>query len=179
MGFGTKLSNGCTSGHGLCGLPRFSIRSFVAVSVFLVTGIVVATLKSKYGLPFITSNSYTAAFAINHQTSAFICLALGAILPMISYYLAYVDQNKEFLEYVIPQNISFGVGILFGLGLLVSGMTRRAKISAFLTFDSDWDPSLLVVLGVGVTINLIVFNYMIHVKYNASYVEKSASWEIQ
>lgn len=45
VGFGTKLSNGCTSGHGLCGLPRFSIRSFVAVCVFLCTAIGISTLR--------------------------------------------------------------------------------------------------------------------------------------
>lgn len=31
VGFGSKLGHGCTSGHGLCGLPRLSKRSFVAV----------------------------------------------------------------------------------------------------------------------------------------------------
>jgi uncharacterized membrane protein YedE/YeeE len=46
VGFGTKLGNGCTSGHGLCGLPRFSIRSFVAVGIFLATAIAIATLGS-------------------------------------------------------------------------------------------------------------------------------------
>jgi uncharacterized protein len=46
VGFGTKLSNGCTSGHGLCGLPRFSIRSIVAVLTFLTTAIAIATLNS-------------------------------------------------------------------------------------------------------------------------------------
>jgi uncharacterized protein len=46
VGFGTKLGNGCTSGHGLCGLPRFSIRSFVAVGIFLTTAIAIATLGS-------------------------------------------------------------------------------------------------------------------------------------
>ncbi|MEJ0061587.1 MAG: YeeE/YedE family protein [Terricaulis sp.] len=35
VGFGTKLSNGCTSGHGVCGLARFSRRSLVAVLVFM------------------------------------------------------------------------------------------------------------------------------------------------
>jgi len=47
-GFGTKIGNGCTSGHGVCGLARLSRRSFVAVGVFFgvailtvaVTGIV-------------------------------------------------------------------------------------------------------------------------------------------
>lgn len=42
VGFGTSLSNGCTSGHGVCGLGRLSPRSFVAVLVFLGTGIATA-----------------------------------------------------------------------------------------------------------------------------------------
>lgn len=44
VGFGTKLSNGCTSGHGLCGIARFSIRSFVAVCTFLLTAIAIGTI---------------------------------------------------------------------------------------------------------------------------------------
>ncbi|CAN0345630.1 unnamed protein product, partial [Scytosiphon promiscuus] len=35
VGLGTRLGNGCTSGHGLCGLPRLSRRSIVAVLTFL------------------------------------------------------------------------------------------------------------------------------------------------
>lgn len=35
VGFGSVLGNGCTSGHGICGLSRFSKRSFVAVAVFM------------------------------------------------------------------------------------------------------------------------------------------------
>lgn len=38
------MGNGCTSGHGLCGMSRFSIRSFVAVIVFLSTAIGFSTL---------------------------------------------------------------------------------------------------------------------------------------
>lgn len=39
IGFGTKLGNGCTSGHGICGLARFSKRSAVAVAVFFSVAI--------------------------------------------------------------------------------------------------------------------------------------------
>lgn len=35
VGYGTSLAGGCTSGHGVCGLARFSVRSLVAVAVFL------------------------------------------------------------------------------------------------------------------------------------------------
>lgn len=38
VGFGTRLGNGCTSGHGVCGLGRLSLRSLVAVLTFLATG---------------------------------------------------------------------------------------------------------------------------------------------
>jgi len=38
VGFGTRLGNGCTSGHGICGISRRSSRSFVATSVFMLAG---------------------------------------------------------------------------------------------------------------------------------------------
>lgn len=40
VGFGTRLGNGCTSGHGICGLARLSKRSLVAVATFMATGFV-------------------------------------------------------------------------------------------------------------------------------------------
>lgn len=38
VGFGTRLGNGCTSGHGVCGIARLSKRSIVATAVFMATG---------------------------------------------------------------------------------------------------------------------------------------------
>jgi uncharacterized membrane protein YedE/YeeE len=40
VGIGTRIGRGCTSGHGICGLARLSIRSFVAVGIFMATAIV-------------------------------------------------------------------------------------------------------------------------------------------
>ena len=40
VGLGTKIGNGCTSGHGVCGLARFSLRSLVAVAIFFGVAIV-------------------------------------------------------------------------------------------------------------------------------------------
>lgn len=42
VGFGTRLGSGCTSGHGVCGLSRFSIRSLFAVATFMTTGAITA-----------------------------------------------------------------------------------------------------------------------------------------
>ena len=39
VGFGTKIGSGCTSGHGVCGISRFSTRSILATFIFMLAGI--------------------------------------------------------------------------------------------------------------------------------------------
>lgn len=39
VGIGTRLSGGCTSGHGVCGIARLSLRSFIATLIFFFCGI--------------------------------------------------------------------------------------------------------------------------------------------
>jgi hypothetical protein len=53
------------------------------------------------------------------------------------------------------------IGVLFGLGLMVAGMSQRTKIFGFLQLDANWDPSLLFVLMTGVIINVITFNLIL------------------
>lgn len=44
VGFGSRLANGCTSGHGVCGVARFSVRSIVATAVFMSAGMLTVYL---------------------------------------------------------------------------------------------------------------------------------------
>ena len=44
VGFGTRLGSGCTSGHGVCGISRFSPRSILATLTFILTGIIAVAL---------------------------------------------------------------------------------------------------------------------------------------
>lgn len=41
VGFGTRYGGGCTSGHGICGISRFSLRSIMAVLTFMATAVAV------------------------------------------------------------------------------------------------------------------------------------------
>lgn len=50
VGFGTLLGNGCTSGHGVCGLSRLSLRSLIATLVFMATGVLVVFILRQSGL---------------------------------------------------------------------------------------------------------------------------------
>jgi uncharacterized membrane protein YedE/YeeE len=49
VGFGTVLGNGCTSGHGVCGIARLSIRSIVATAVFMAAGVATVYLVRHIG----------------------------------------------------------------------------------------------------------------------------------
>ncbi len=44
VGFGTNLGSGCTSGHGICGIARFSKRSMVATILFMASGMITVYL---------------------------------------------------------------------------------------------------------------------------------------
>lgn len=44
VGVGTTLANGCTSGHGICGISRGSLRSLVAVGTFMAAGMLTVTI---------------------------------------------------------------------------------------------------------------------------------------
>lgn len=46
-GFGARLGDGCTSGHGVCGLSRGSVRSLVAVGTFMATGALTAIVVGR------------------------------------------------------------------------------------------------------------------------------------
>ncbi|MBS9812889.1 YeeE/YedE thiosulfate transporter family protein [Vibrio sp. Vb2880] len=46
VGVGTRIGNGCTSGHGICGIGRFSIRSVVATCTFMATAMLAVLLVS-------------------------------------------------------------------------------------------------------------------------------------
>ena len=45
VGFGTRLSGGCTSGHGISGISRFSLRSIIATITFMLVGILTVLFK--------------------------------------------------------------------------------------------------------------------------------------
>ncbi len=50
VGFGTTLGSGCTSGHGICGISRLSLRSIVATIIFILTGMGSVLLFRKLGV---------------------------------------------------------------------------------------------------------------------------------
>ena len=57
----------------------------------------------------------------------------------------------------MQRTVAFAAGVLFAVGLGISGMTIPAKVIGFLDFFGDWDPSLVFVMGGAVAVYFIAF----------------------
>ena len=155
VGFGAKMANGCTSGHGVCGLPRLSKRSIVAIILFMVFGILMATVR--YYLPFLRPSSYAfnvwETSVINIGVLVLSILGLGANLWK-SYRSGIQDKVRDIL-------VSFIIGALFSFGLIQSGMLQRHVVVEFLILGKVWNYQLAFVLATAVGINLFTFNFIL------------------
>jgi uncharacterized membrane protein YedE/YeeE len=60
-------------------------------------------------------------------------------------------------EFDMPLFLSFAAGLVFGLGLIVSGMANPAKVLGFLDLAGPWDPSLAFVMGGAIAVGAIAF----------------------
>lgn len=56
---------------------------------------------------------------------------------------------------------ALAVGLLFGLGLTISGMIDPAKIIGFLDVTGDWNPSLIVVMGSALLVSFIGYKFVL------------------
>jgi len=166
VGFGTKLGNGCTSGHGVCGLPRFSIRSLAAVVTFMLTAFIMANISY-----YTFEDAHEEIFSLQSEDSVdcFVHWAVGVSVLIL---LVNILRNKKGYQGVIEIIISFAVGVIFSLGLLVSGMARKSKVLGFLTFNKHWDPALMFVMGGAVMLNLLTFYYIMRKRQKPVFGEK-------
>jgi uncharacterized membrane protein YedE/YeeE len=166
VGFGAKMANGCTSGHGICGLPRLSKRSIVAIILFMIFGIMMATIR--YYIPFLRPISY----AFNVWESSFLYY-LMLFLSIAGFGLNLWNSFKSGIKDKVRDIvISFLIGALFSYGLIQSGMTQRHIVLEFLTIGRIWSIQLAVLLGVVVGINFITFNFILKKITRPRYKEK-------
>ena len=166
VGFGAKMANGCTSGHGVCGLPRLSKRSFTAIILFMIFGILIATIR--YYISFLRPYSYAFNVWENnfiyYLTLILCCVGFGLIL-----WNTFKSGIKDKLKDII---VSFVIGNLFSFGLIQSGMVQRHVVIEFLTIGKVWNIQLAFVLGAAVGINFFTFNFILKKITRPRYKEK-------
>jgi uncharacterized membrane protein YedE/YeeE len=164
VGFGSKLGGGCTSGHGLSGIGRLSVRSVANVCTFMAFGALAATMFNTNALLHVVTETgkgkaVTAVNAIANTVSATQAdkALYGKILAsaFAGYAtIGYLAKNNIIIKRgsqaadIVKSAVHGATGVLFGVGLVVSQMVNPAKVSTFLQFtQSTWDPSLGFVMG--------------------------------
>lgn len=163
VGYGTRLSGGCTSGHGLCGLSRFSPRSLVSVLTFMSSAAITATIANQSSIaPLLITDS---PFVVDGLVKALIPTA--AVLGISYVYNSDVrPKDKSFFQTpLIGHLAAFGCALLFGTGLVIGQMVDSDRVLGFLDFTNTtrgWDPSLAGVMGGGVLVTALAFPFMKH-----------------
>lgn len=132
-------------------MPRFAPRSIAATCTFMATAFALATLR--YYRPFLVEGPI---FGPNYEEAwrwvswvLLVCLNIAGFVLFLT--VSRAKKQELILNYIF--------GLLFGFGLVVSGMCRVSKIMNFLTIGSVWDPSLAFVMASAVAINVFTFNY--------------------
>jgi len=116
---------------------------------FLSTAIVTATFSLDKFIPEIPQLAIKAIDNLQINTNIYL-----GVLGALGVGLIILEKSKPFVAKISL----FSIGIIFGSGLMVAGMSQRTKIYGFLHLDKNWDPSLLFVLMTGVMINILTFN---------------------
>ncbi|KAL7527361.1 hypothetical protein ACHAXR_003863 [Thalassiosira sp. AJA248-18] len=175
VGFGTRLGNGCTTGHGICGMARLSTRSLMAVLAFMSSGMLMASgcSPSCPFNPYLRDSYDSIAKHLPTETTILIgtviaSLAAGAALPGFLRKAPHKnatetekDEHDNNKRKIIPAIVS---AAFFSLGLVISKMTISSKIYGFLNVkgisDGTWDPTLACVMGGGLVVSFISYQWV-------------------
>jgi uncharacterized membrane protein YedE/YeeE len=155
-GGGTSLSNGCTSGHGICGLARLSKRSLVAVTTFMTAGFLVASVTSSSSFQEY-HNGYQSGDGIGWAPTFCIAAAILALGPVVR------TLFSKQTEYAIgsAQVVSLLSGSAFAIALSVAAMTDASVVAGFLDLHlSRWNPALAFVMAGGLAVNLPMYQLL-------------------
>jgi hypothetical protein len=187
VGFGTKMGNGCTSGHGICGMARLSVRSFVAVITFMITAAVTVYVISPVSI-FAPYTSWLRRDAVPNP-ARILGYVITAVFIMVAFILMRYENKKHKDINNVPVNedsllvdeptgnaaqdsqdqdieqcklIAAAVsGSLMSVGLALSQMIAPSKIYGFLDLTGytrgTWDPTLAFVMGGGVIISSLSY----------------------
>jgi len=168
VGFGTTLGNGCTSGHGICGLARRSKRSFSAVLAFMSTGILSSSMltPASFLWPYLRTSKTSYPTETSLAVGKTITVGLITITLLTSFDTTQtkgegqVEKESKFRKY--PAAILSAT--LFSVGLAISGMTESANVFGFLDVKGimrgTWNPTLAFVMGGGLLVSMLGYEFV-------------------
>lgn len=182
VGLGTTMGSGCTSGHGICGLARFSKRSLAAVLAFMGAGILTSTMCDPGcpAAPWLRNYMKTKA-ADQQETATVVSKWIGTMVTGVLVAASGFDaicrpscegrntnenteQQQQQQQHWRTTIVSWVSGGLFSLGLAIGGMIDSQKIVGFLDAkglsNGTWDPTLIFVMVGGLLVSTISYQFV-------------------
>lgn len=177
VGFGTKLGNGCTTGHGICGLARMSKRSLASVITFMGSAVASTYLTgtdsplSNWTSFLRTESAATTAFTSDALFGGrLLTLSVIAAAVTAATVMVYRGGGKTFEQQTQVKNAAHKAapaavaGGLFAVGLHMSGMIYPTKVVDFLNVaaisSGTWDPTLAAVMGGGLIVSWMAYQFV-------------------
>ncbi|KDR73523.1 hypothetical protein GALMADRAFT_251240 [Galerina marginata CBS 339.88] len=166
VGLGTKLANGCTSGHMICGVSRFSVRSIAATVTFFTAGVITTQVVHK-DLPVVGQAEWSVG-ADSYKLLAIQIIPLS--ISLILYALTPDSKAKtaeKNSEEAPPSHNALRVftylatAFQFGLALRLSNMTEASRVLSFLLlpFHPGFDPSLALVAAGALPVGIFLYQF--------------------
>ncbi|CAE6414200.1 unnamed protein product [Rhizoctonia solani] len=180
VGLGSKLSNGCTSGHMLCGVSRLAPRSLAATMTFFPVSVLTHLLLGRLS-PF--SLDLVPEQPVGQPSWQ---LALLLQLPILLYRYGAAFVNGLVGDRYARRVVAFATSFHFALGLTVSGMLRPSKILNFLYLTptamktGTWDPSLAMIILAGILPQILVWVASLsdHISQDGTRPAFANSWSV-
>lgn len=178
VGWGASMANGCTSGHGICGNARLSPRSMVYTLTFMVAGAAAAYLtNSPVALGIASQPALFKAMtgAELKQALAILGGSVAALTALAGISAMRASPNAAASSSGTGSSSSgrsaqpawellaeAAIGVVFALGLGLSGMTQASKVVGFLSVTHPaWDVSLMGVMGGAILIAAIGYQWIV------------------
>ena len=153
VGLGTKVGNGCTSGHGICNMARLSKRSISAVLTFMATAIITAIATAGPSFDFLRTSDGPTYVAPQ------VMATVTAIVVALTFYGALIHKKDAAKR--IPGALS---GMVAAAGLSLSSMVYPAAVKSFLDLSGfsrgTWDATLMFVMTGGLLSSLLAYQFV-------------------
>lgn len=160
MGFGSGLTGGCTSDHGVSGLPRCTTRSLFSMIMFTAVAMLVASLRYHLDIANHVNYHYSNSFDDTWRIIMAVFLLVMVILSIIYVVRGCTREGENKWQAVN----SFTFGYAFGVGLMFSGLLRPSNIASFLTLNKFWNPAVAFVFLAIFLVNFFTYRYVIKTK---------------
>ena len=155
-----QKGNGCTSGHGVCGLSSFRFRSFVATITFMLFAAITATS--------LNTSQYLPKFDNTLNLTSGLTLAAVSIIISIFFYCIsfYFSDGDSLHKRILVSIIEVTCGILFAFAMAISNMSKLSATISFLDI-SVWNPALMFVMIGAIGISAPLFYIFKSSNYNS------------